>query len=70
MSFNKRFVDKHTLATHFNEDWNTFLTYINKSDALFFRDEISEKIVAVLRDMNMCDTVKQIKIKHLLKETT
>ena len=67
MGFNKRFLTEEGLKSVFwGSGYDKLVDYIKKPDALFIRDDFSQKIFDILEDETLKEEYKYIEITHLM----
>jgi hypothetical protein len=67
MGFNKRFLTEDGLKSVFWSDgYDRLLDYVRKPDALFIRDEFSEKVYDLIQDETIKEEYRYIQITHLM----
>ncbi len=67
MGFNKRYLTEEGLKSVFwSGSYVDLVNYIRKPDALFIRDEFSEKVYNILEDETLKEEYKYIQITHLM----
>tara|TARA_R110001592_G_scaffold363179_1_gene681035 strand:+ start:2925 stop:3161 length:237 start_codon:yes stop_codon:yes gene_type:complete len=68
MGFNKRLVTEERVMDSFNENGvQGIMEYLGNAEALYVKGEKTQKIIDVV-NQNICDTIKNIKIKNIIEE--